>query len=360
MKIAVNSRMVLEKGTGVPNYINYVYQSCQKLDQANKYIFFQPNLLRQLGETRLAWSPGGLAGAAWFDTFQADRLIGKTTPDIFHGPSHILPWRKRRGVKYVVTIHDLAFRVFPDHYNRQHLAYYGWQVARSLKMADVVMADSHNTKRDIIKFYQTPAERIEVVHLGVAEHFFKAAEDRPPRAVAGKYFLSITTHPRRKNILGALRAFATFANKSDVQYVVAGLMGEPQRQEFLALAESLGVSDKVKLYGYVSDSQLISLYQNAEFAIYPSFYEGFGLPVVEAMACGCPVIAANNSSLPEILPDAEWLVDPYDAESMAAKMQASLALTTAAREQIRKKNQLRSRGFTWDQTAEKMMRIFAA
>ena len=350
--------MFLEKGTGVPNYIAYLYRACLKIDPDNRYVFFQPDQSRIIGETQTAPARAGLAGAAWFDTVQTYKLNRELSPDIFHGPSHVLPFRRQKGVKYVVTIHDLAFRVLPEHYGWQHRAYYGWQVSRSLRMADVIVADSHNTKRDIIRFYQVPEEKIKVVHLGVAEQFFETAETRPPRVVGEKYFLSITTHPKRKNVLGALKAFALFANQNDVQYVVVGLMGEPQRQELLALAAELGIRDKVRLFGYADDSQLVSLYQNAEFTLYPSFYEGFGLPVVEAMACGSPVIASNTSSLPEIVPNREWLVDPYDFSDMAGGMQRMLALSPAQREELAANCRDQARHFTWEKSARQMIEIF--
>jgi glycosyltransferase involved in cell wall biosynthesis len=351
--------MFLEKGTGVPNYVANLYQACLKLDSTNQYVFFQPNRSRTIGDTQVLAARAGLAGAAWFDSVQVQKLIHRNHPDIFHGPSHILPLRKLPGVKYVVTIHDLAFKVMPQLYGWQHRLYYGWQVPRSLKMADVIVADSHNTKKDIIHYYQVQPERIQVVHLGVAGQFSKTAESRRPRVVANKYFLSVTTHPRRKNVLGALQAFATFAAQSDAQYVVAGMMGEIQRQEFLTLADQLGVRNKVRLFGYADDQQLVSLYQNAEFTLYPSFYEGFGLPVVEAMACGCPVIAANTSSLPEIVPDAEWLVDPYDLMAMAECMQRMLALSPAQRQALAVKSRNHAQKFTWEKAAREMIAIYS-
>jgi glycosyltransferase involved in cell wall biosynthesis len=358
LKIAVNTRMLLEKGTGVPNYIGCLYEACLKLDQVNQYIFFQPNRSRTLGQTMVAGAPPGLAGAAWFDSIQTHKLIRQSRPNIFHAPSHILPLRKLRGVKHVVTIHDLAFRVFPEHYDWKHRIYYGWQVARSVRLADCIVADSHNTKRDIIRFYRIPPERIKVVHLAVAGHYFQAAETQQPRPVAEKYFLAVTTHPKRKNVLGALRAFATFASQSDVTYVVAGPMNESQQRESLALASQLGVRDRVRLWGYADGRQMALLYQNAEFTIYPSFYEGFGMPVAEAMACRCPVITSNTSSLPEIMPDGDWLVNPHDIGDMASKMQRMLALSPEARRRIGERNQQHARLFTWEKAARQMIEIF--
>jgi glycosyltransferase involved in cell wall biosynthesis len=360
LKIAINSRIFLEKGTGVPNYVAQLYRACLKLDRANEYVFFQPNRSRTIGETQVVAAPEGLAGAAWFDSVRVNKLICKNRPNIFHGPSHILPLSKQRGVKYVVTIHDLSFLVLPHQYDWKHRLYYGWRVASSVKMADMVVADSHNTKRDIIHYYQIPPERIQVVHLGVAEKFLRTTAARKERVVADKYFLSITTHPKRKNILGAIKAFAQFAVGHDVKYVIAGLMAETHRQELLGLAEQLGIKDRVLLFGYADDEQLVRLYQNAEFTLYPSFYEGFGLPVVEAMACGCPVITSNTSSLPEIMPDAEGLVNPYDLDDMAAKMQRMLELSPEEHRRISEKNQRHSRNFTWEKTAGQMIEIFEA
>ncbi len=358
LKIAVNSRMLLEQGTGVPNYIACLYEACLRLDSANQYIFFQPGRSRVLGETVVAGAPPGLAGAAWFDSFQTQRLIRQTRPDIFHAPSHIMPLRKLPGVKYVVTIHDLAFLVLPGHYDWKHRVYYGWQVARSARMADRIVADSLHTKNDIIRFYRIPAERIEVVHLAVAEHYFQAGQSPLPRLVAEKYFLAVTTHPKRKNVVGALRAFATFASRSDVIFVVAGPMNEGSRREFLSLAERLGVGNRVRLWGYADGPQMAALYQHAEFTIYPSFYEGFGMPAAEAMACRCPVITSNVSSLPEVMPDGEWLVNPYDIGDMADKMQRMLALTPEARRQIGEKNRQHAQQFTWEKAARQMLEIF--
>jgi glycosyltransferase involved in cell wall biosynthesis len=225
-------------------------------------------------------------------------------------------------------------------------------------MADAIAADSHNTKKDIIRFYGIPEERIRVVQLGVAEQFLQAAGSPAERLIPHRYFFSVTTHPTRKNVLGVLKAFATFAAQSQVKYVIAGVINEQQRQELFACADRLGVRDKVVLFGYADDNQLTNLYRNAEFLAYPSFYEGFGLPVVEAMACGCPVIVSNASSLPELMPDGEWLVDPYNPADMAARMQHMLALPSDQRHGIIEKNQKHARNFMWDKTAYGMIKIF--
>jgi len=351
--------MILEKGTGVPNYVAHLYRKCLEVDPADQYVFFQPNQSRMLGVTQVARTPRGLLGAAWFDCLRVQRLIRRANLDVFHGPSHFLPLRKFAGVKYVVTIHDLSFRIMPEQYDWKHRWYFGWQLARSLKMADAVVAVSQNTRKDLVRFYNLPEERIQVVYHGVAEHFLRATGVLGERLIGDKYFFSVTTHPTRKNVLGALKAFAMFAGQSRLKYVIAGVIGEQQRQEFFASADRLGVRDKVALFGYADDNQLVNLYRNAEFLIYPSFYEGFGFPVVEAMACGCPVIASNTSSLPELMPDKEWLVDPCNPADMAGKMQRLLALSPDRRQAVIEKNQNHARNFNWDKAAREMIAIFA-
>jgi glycosyltransferase involved in cell wall biosynthesis len=357
VKIGVNSRYILERGTGVPNYVAYLFRKCLELDVRNEYLFFQTSDRKTLGTTLVEPAAPGLFGAAQFDCFRVQRLICRSKVDVYHAPAHILPLRKLPGVKYVVTFHDLATRVLPQQYGWQHKLYYRLQIPRSLKLADAIIADSHNTKRDIIKFYNTPADKIHVVHLGVGDQFIEGAKHVGERLITEKYFFSITTHPKRKNVLGALRAFATFAKQTTLKYVIAGLIDDVQRQEVVDLAASLGLSDRVQLFGYADDQQLINLYHHAEFLIYPSFYEGFGFPVVEAMACGTPVITSNTSSLPELMLNDEWLVNPADIGDIASKMQRMITLDPAKRRELIERNAAHARTFTWEKCARQTIAV---
>jgi glycosyltransferase involved in cell wall biosynthesis len=358
LKIGVNSRFLLQPGSGVPNYLANLYRKCQEIDQRNQYVFFQPNASQTIGPTEVEPAASGLAGGAMFDSWLVDRLIQRTQPTVFHGPAHILPLRRRKRVKYVVTIHDLTTVVLPKQYRWSHRWYYGFQVPRSLRVADAIMADSHNTKRDILRFYKIPEDRVHVVHLGVPEHYLRSASQDLKRLFPGKYFFSLTTHPTRKNILGALRAFARFAAETQLVFVIAGLMDEAQKGVMLTLARELGIEDRVVLFGYASDEQLRSLYQHAEFLIYPSFYEGFGFPVVEAMACGCPVVASNASSLPELMPNDDWLFDPHNIEQMATMMKRVLSLPPEKRQALIASNRDFARKFTWEKAARQTLDLF--
>jgi glycosyltransferase involved in cell wall biosynthesis len=359
LNIGVNSRYILERGTGVPNYVAYLYRKLLEVDATNEYTFLQTSDRKTLGRTLVAPSRPGIAGAAQFDCLKVRSLIREAKAQIYHATAHILPLQRTPGVKYVVTFHDLGTRVLPQQYGWQHKLYYRLLVPRSLKLADAVIADSHNTKRDILRFYGTPESKVHVVHLGVGDQFIGGANQPGDRLIPEKYFFSITTHPKRKNVLGALRAFATFADKTPLKYVIAGLIDDAQRQEVVDLAASLGLSGRVQLFGYADDQQLINLYRHAEFLIYPSFYEGFGFPVVEAMSCGCPVITSNTSSLPELMLTDEWLVNPADIGDIAAKMQRMMGLPQAQRAELIAKNLQHARTFTWEKAAKEMMAVFA-
>lgn len=351
--------MILAQGTGIPNYITNLYRECLALDTANSYVFFQPQLNRTIGRTEVAFAPPGSLGAAWFDLFGVESLIRRAKLNLFHGPSHILPWRKSPGVQYVVTIHDLANRVVPNHYRALLRWYYRWRLPVSLSLADAIIAVSRNTKQDLMKWYKVPESKIHVIHLGVPAHLQQAQTVIEKSLCSGKYFFSVTTHPKRKNILGAMHAFARFAKGINLSYIIAGVIEAAQRRELLTLAEKLGIKNQIVLFGYASNEQLTNLYRNAEFLIYPSFYEGFGFPVVEAMSSGCPVIASNNSSLPELLPDNLWLVDPYQPADMADKMLKMLALSPEHRQTLISTNKAYVQRFTWRNAARQTIEVFS-
>ena len=170
--------------------------------------------------------------------------------------------------------------------------------------------------------------------LGAADHFLKGGGMARRTFNCGQIFFIGDDSSDAKSMLGAWEAFARFAAGSDLSCVIAGLISERHRRELPACAGRLGIRQKTRLFGHADDHPLINLHRNAEFLACPSFHEGFGLPVVEAMACGCPVMVSNASSLPELMPDDEWLVDPRNPADMAGKMQRQLALTMARRREL--------------------------
>jgi glycosyltransferase involved in cell wall biosynthesis len=340
----VNSRMYAEGRSGIRYYIQSLYADLRAFPSVDEVVFLQTGPDPLLGRTR-GVVQRGLVRAVLFDLLLVLRHTRREHGvKVVHGPANILPWVKPRGYGYVVTIHDLSFLVHKIDAPFFH-AYYKRAVRRSLKVADRVIAVSENTRRDVMRFYGIPEEKIEVVYSGVNPNF--VGQWKRERVIDGRYFLSVSTHPKRKNIPRVLEAMASNEELRELTYVLAGVIDAAQSHELRSIAERLGIADRLRLYGYATEEQLISLYQHAEFTIYPSLYEGFGFPVVEAMACACPVITSTTSSLPEVTPDATWLVDPLDVADISSAMSRLVALSAPERAALVERNAEFVTRFDW-------------
>jgi len=356
MKIGINSRIYQQSSTGIPYYIKCLYNKLSENQDKFSFIFFQTSLNKKIGDTKIIKGPNtGLFGAL-FDLFFINCLIKKERVDIFHGPSNILPFFKIKGIKYIVTIHDLSFLVFPKNHSLFFNLYYKYGIKRSLKNADVVIAQSENTKKDILNFYKVSEEKIRVIYSGINKLFLE--ETKEERIIKEKYFFSLTTHPKRKNILSVLEVMSRDKELIKHKYLIAGLIGENQTAELKDAIKKLELTDNVILWGYASEDQLVNFYQNAVFFIYPSFYEGFGFPALEAMACKCPVITSKNSSLIEITPNKNWLINPYDLKDIYNKMVEISNLEEKEREKLINDNYNFSKQFSWDKAAKEYAKLF--
>lgn len=358
--VAVNARAAQSnRPTGIPRYITSLYEALERLDAPERFVFLQTARRRPPLGPRTETIPAlpGMLGAARFDLFSTDRLLGRQpTGTIFHGPAQVLPWRRRPGYRYVVTVHDLSFLEQPEHYPWVFRQYFRRAVGRAVRNADVVVADSANTGEDLQRHYKLSADRLRVVPLGVDQIFL--TNTPRPRLVTEPYLLTVTTHPKRKNLPRLLEAFARTRSLPGRILVVSGLIPPAQQRRLEEQITTLKLTDRVKLLGYVSEKDLHSLYQHADCFVYPSLYEGFGLPLLEAMAAGTPVIAADASCLPEIMPDRRWLVDPHDVAAIAAKMEEVIQLSPAQRAGLVNKQRRRAKRYTWTAAARAMRSIF--
>ena len=234
-----------------------------------------------------------------------------------------------RGVKSVVTIHDLTLWFFPGRKKHSPLirAGYKYIIRKTCENASRIIADSEGTKQDIIKYLGIPAEKIDVVYLAVPERLGGKVDSRQVEMVKNKYditrpfFLYVGQWRAHKNLVRLIRAFALARHSYDLDYqlVLVGKKDElaPEVPETI---KQLGLSDRVIMTGYVADSDLPAFYAAATAFVFPSLYEGFGLPPLEAMSAGTPVISSNASVMPEILGDAALYFNPEDTEDIAAKL----------------------------------------
>jgi glycosyltransferase involved in cell wall biosynthesis len=280
--------------------------------------------------------------------------------DLFHATDFVLPPVKT-GVCTLVTIHDLSFVREPDTVMPGMSGHLNRWVPYSVRRASHVIAVSEATRQDLIELYQTPPEKISVLHHGVGSEFRRVEEPEQLAAVRQKYklgeqpfILSVGTIQPRKNYQRLIQAFAQIHSK--VLLVIAGGQGWRQEEIFNEV-QKLGLENRIHFIGFVAETDLPALYSAAELFIYPSLYEGFGLPVLEAMACGTPVIASNQSSLPEVVGPAGLLVNPRDVTELAAAMSQLLEDLTLRR-RLSQAGQIQAARFTWPTVATRLISLY--
>lgn len=349
--------------TGVENYAQNIAAFVQKVDGASRY------LLVDMGVGANPESRGGLfrtAMRAFRNVFNMQvalplRLLWSRS-NLIHSPAYITPLLK--VCPTVVTIHDLSFWLFPQRFLRPYWLYLNFFVPLSCRRADLIIADSENTKRDVVKYLKVPEAKVRVIYLGVESRFQVIEDQDALSAFRGRYdlperfILFVGTLEPRKNIEGVIRAYAEYRAKAPhpLELVIAGKKGWLYESIFTLLL-TLQLEPHVHFTGYIADEDMPLLYNAASLLVYPSFYEGFGLPPLEAMACGTPVVVSNVSSLPEVVGDAGLQVDPNSPQDIANAMLTMLSDETARRAFIAK-GQERARIFTWEATARNTLAVY--
>jgi glycosyltransferase involved in cell wall biosynthesis len=274
--------------------------------------------------------------------------------DLFYSPDFVLP-PTRRATRTLLTVHDLSFLHYPEAFVPTLRRYLEHVVPRSVARADHVLADSEATRADLIAHLGTAPEKVDVLYSGVDPRFgpeSKAGERERLEKRYGvgdqPYILSVGTVQPRKNYTRLIRAFASL--RAEAQLLIAGGKGWLY-EEIVAEAEE---HETVRLLGFVEDEDLPALYRNAALFAFPSLYEGFGLPVLEAMACGTPVVCSDASSLPEVAGNAALLVDPLDIDVLTEAMTRVLGDADLRQAMIARGLQQAAR-FTWERAARQLL-----
>lgn len=356
MRIAIDaSSMATPRKSGVGVCLSNLLDALAKVDRDNDYtVCYRISRLCHCRQFRCPRAENFRVG------FVCEPLLFPRSADVFHGGDARLPDYAR--IPTTVTVHDtfsllrddLATEKFREKKHRRYE-----EIARR---ADRVIASSESTRRDLVSQLSIPAERIVVNHLGVGEQF----TPRPDAEVASvcskygvsrPYALAVSSFSRRKNVNLLLETYARLrkARKFESSLVLAG--STEHWQESHDVLERLGLTDDVILTGYVPDAELPAIYSGARMLLFPSLCEGFGLPIVEAMACGTPVLTSNISAMPEIVGDAGLLVDPLDPRDILAKME-QLDGDAALRRTLAEKGIERAKLFTWDRAALRLVSVW--
>jgi glycosyltransferase involved in cell wall biosynthesis len=297
--------------------------------------------------------------------------------DLLHAPDFVLPPTRARTI---VTIHDLSFLVHPECAQPGIVRYLTDAVPRGLRRANVILADSQATRRDLVRLLAVDPARVELVYPGVGPQFrpMAAEETTPVRHRLGlpdRFVLFVSTLEPRKNLVRLLEAFALLEAggwglgasadypasslqppASRMHLVIAGRRGWLYEDIFAAI-DRLQLRERVRLLDYVHDNDLPALYNLAAAFAYPSIYEGFGIPPLEALACGTPTVIADNSSLPEVVADAAVLVSAEDVGSIASGI-ARVVSDEGLRARLRAAGPAQARKFTWEQAAKRVLACY--
>jgi glycosyltransferase involved in cell wall biosynthesis len=280
--------------------------------------------------------------------------------DIFHSPDFALPPVRR--ARTVVTVHDLSFMRVPECSQPSLRAYLLRVVPSSVRRADLVLADSSSTRSDVIELLGVSPDRVRVIYPGVDACFRRVqdtavlADVRQRYRLPERFVLSVGTLQPRKNLTRLIEAYAQARLDADVKLVIAGGTGWMYEDIFRRM-EELRLQGAVYFPGYVADEDLPALYTLADLFVFPSLYEGFGLPPLEAMACGTPVVTSNVSSLPEVVGDAALMVDPRDVEALGKAMVQVLG-KPSLRIAMVKRGLAQAQGFTWSRAAKELVRLY--
>lgn len=374
-RVGLNAHLLsLERNYRGAGINGYIYQLLRHLPEAGgdespvlQYRAYlhdaQFEAQRGLSVTRSRWDTGGpWQRIAWEQT----RLAAFSRDlDLLHGLAFATPLSC--ACPTVVTVHDLSFLRFPNAFRRFNRSYLSFITRISTRRAARVIAVSESTRQDVIRFFGVPGERVVVVPNGVAEAFRPAdpaavADFRRNKGLPERFILFLGTLEPRKNIVRLLEAYALWLHerptsaKDAPTLVIAGAKGWFYETIFARVNE-LRLDERVIFPGFVPTEELPWWYRAAELFVYPSLFEGFGLPVLEAMACGTPTITSNASSLPEVAGDAALLIDPEDTEGLAGALARVLAEPEVAAK-LRAAGLRQAARFSWARTAAQTVGVY--
>lgn len=299
--------------------------------------------------------------------------LHRRPPDLFFTPAHVIPFTYRGPA--VATVHDLGYLFFPEAHTRSQKTYLQWSTRHNAQRSRRVLADSEATKRDMTAHLGTPPQKIDVVYPGLDPELQPVRDEAALAAVQAKYrisanatagatapyFLYLGTLQPRKNVGRLVEAYASavkaFANAPETPRLVLagkpGWLSQPIMEQIAALPEA--VARRVQVTGYVAEEDKAALLSGATALLFPSLYEGFGFPVLEAQVCETPVLTSNSSSLPEVAGEAALLVDPENVEEIAAGIER-LAQDEALRRRLVEAGRENVRRFSWQKAAQAALR----
>jgi glycosyltransferase involved in cell wall biosynthesis len=388
VRIGINAFYLGAVTTGSGQYINHLMRQLARLGEKNEYVLIDVKDRRHKPqETNDPYPASCILHPAstpfdsisenlaklWFEQVSFPRACRRQGVELAHAPYFACPLFLTTPT--VVTVHDLIPMLLPAYRGSILVRLYTLLVAVAAKRADIVLTDSQASKLDIVRLLDIPAEQVRVIYLAADDIYQpvldrqRLAETRRKYDLPESYLLYLGGFDQRKNVPTLLRAFAQLAKDPRVFLVVAGRLPEygldlaiqAKRSDFFPdpqpIVQELGIGKRVVFTGWVPEEDKPALYSGARALVFPSLYEGFGLPPLEALACGTPVIASNRGSLPEIVGDGGLLLEPDDVEGLAGAMEKLLNDDTLW-EDLRQKGLAHAARFSWEKTARETLAVY--
>lgn len=360
MVIGIDIRSTVKhQRTGIGQYTYNLIKNLSQLDHRHRYLLY----------SRIKFFSGKRNPEIKNRNFRffTERLWRKSDLffskiDLYHSSSYdLIP---PRGKKFVLTIHDVIVKAYPEGHSPETLEKVNKEIVRSLEKADGIITVSENTKQDVLKYFKFPENRIKVIHLGAGEEFFPLKDEEKEKAkllleksgIKDRFILFVGTIEPRKNLKNLILSFAKLKREIPHQLVIVGMKGWGAEGVF-SLVEELRLNERVVFTGYLPQAKINFFYNLCDCFVYPSFYEGFGLPIVEAMQAGCPIVTSHTSACAEIGKNSALLVEPGSVDSLAEAV-FKVVTDKNFNQQLRQKALSRAKDFSWKVAAEKTLHFF--
>lgn len=371
MKIVISTTSLRQPLTGLGHYTLNLIQSLQNTE-SNELVFFDSanwTNIASVKSQRISFNALSILRKLPF-AYQAKRFLGqlsfwqgiqKNKPDLYHEPNFLA---YKSNLPTIITVHDLSWIKFPEVHPPTRVREMNRFFESGIKRASHIITDAEFIRQEFIEHFNYPADRVTAIPLGVNQSFTPYSQERTKATLTkhklehGNYILAVGTLEPRKNLIVAIDAFLLLPQALRQKYplVIAGskgwLLGDLEKK-----LAPLIQSGEIKLLGYVAQDELPHIFAGALTLIFPSIYEGFGLPPLEAMACGVPVIASNNSSIPEVVGDTGILLNSTDAQGFANAMQNFIE-NPALRTSLSQRALERSKQFTWEKCALNTLEVY--
>lgn len=371
MKIALSALQQRHFLTGTGRYIAELFRHIPRLAPGHEIILYRKTDQRGLFESdapnasqrELPQCPVEPVRRSLWELARFAGVLRSDAIGLYHGPANFLPPRK--SCPYVLTLHDMFFFRNPGRTGFVRSQYWRQTIRATWQHADLILTDSEFSRSEIQHFLPVPGDRIRVIPLGVDAAFLTDAPRelrqgmRAALNLGDPYMLYVGRLDPDKNVRRVVEAFA-LARDTVLRGHLLAIAGarDYQSSGISDLVQQLGVADRVRLLGYVEERFLVPLYQESAVMCYPSLNEGFGLPSLEAMAAGVPVVTSNVSSLPEVVGDAAIKVDPHSVGAIASGLQMALDPVRSA--ELREAGRARARSFTWERTSRLTLDAYEA